>query len=85
MYNNAMQQIVSITSQGQLTIPKSFLKELGIKKSAKAVLVKKGDIIEVHPKKDFWSLSGSMKSGISLSENDLKKARREFSENWGNE
>lgn len=77
-----MQQIVSITSQGQLTIPKSFLKDLGIKSSTKAVILKRGNVIEVHPKKDFWSLGGSLKSKVKLKDEDLRKARESFAKNW---
>jgi bifunctional DNA-binding transcriptional regulator/antitoxin component of YhaV-PrlF toxin-antitoxin module len=77
-----MQQIVSITRQGQLTIPKSFLKKLGINSSTKAIILKKGNVIEVHPKKDFWSLGGSLKSDIKLSNEELRKARDAFSKQW---
>jgi len=77
-----MRQIVSITSQGQLTIPKSFLEELGIKSSTKAVVFKKGNIIEVHPKKDFWSLGASLRSEVKLTDKQLRKARESFSKNW---
>jgi len=77
-----MQQIVSITSQGQLTIPKSFLLDLGIDSSTKAVIIKKGRVLEVHPKRDFWSLAGSLKSSVKLTDEELKKAREEFSNSW---
>jgi bifunctional DNA-binding transcriptional regulator/antitoxin component of YhaV-PrlF toxin-antitoxin module len=79
-----MQHIVSITSQGQLTIPKSFLQDLGISTSTKAIIQKKGNVITVTPRNDFWSLSGSFKSDIKLSDDELKKARESFSKNWGN-
>jgi len=77
-----MQQIVSITRQGQLTIPKSFLEDMGITSSTKAVVEKKGDTLVVSPKKDFWSLAGSLKSAVKLSEEDIKKARESFSKYW---
>ena len=78
-----MQNIVSITSQGQLTIPKSMRDLFGIKGSVKAVLRKMGDTIVVTPKKDFWALEGSLQSKIRLSDSDLGKARKEFSKKWG--
>jgi len=78
-----MQKIVSITSQGQLTVPQFMLRSLGIKGHTKAIVRKRGNIIEVEPRKDFWSLGGSLKSEVKLSEEDLRKARREFSKNWG--
>lgn len=77
-----MQQIVSITSQGQLTIPKAMLKDLGIVGSTKALIQKKNDVILVTPRNDFWSLEGSLKSGIVLSDKELRKARDSFSKNW---
>ncbi len=77
-----MSQIASITSQGQLSIPKSFLKELGIESATKAVIEKRGKSLVVTPKKDFWSLEGSLKSDIVLSDEELRKARDSFSKNW---
>lgn len=77
-----MQHIVSITSQGQLTIPKSFLEDLGISTATKAIVQKKGNTILVSPKNDFWSLGGSLKSDITLTNEELKKARERFSKDW---
>lgn len=77
-----MQQIVSITSQGQLSIPKLMLLELGIYGSTKAVVQKQGNNILVTPKNDFWSLGGSLKSDIKLTNKQLRKARESFSRNW---
>jgi len=75
-------QIASITSQGQLSIPRSFLEELGIKSATKAVVEKKGQTLIITPKKDFWSLEGSLKSNIVLSDEELRIARESFSKNW---
>lgn len=77
-----MLQIASITSQGQLSIPKSFLDELGITSAVKAVIEKRGETLVVTPKKDFWSLEGSLKSNIVLSDKELREARESFSKNW---
>lgn len=77
-----MQNIVSITSQGQLTIPKSIRKSFGIKRSTKAVIKRMGNKIIVEPKSDFWSLAGSLSSKIKLSDSELRKARKEFSKSW---
>lgn len=78
-----MQQIVSITSQGQITIPKFIRDAFGIKGSVKAVIEKKGNTIIVRPKDDFWSLEGSLKSSVTLSDKELKKARKSFAQDWG--
>ncbi len=80
-----MQDIVSITSQGQLTIPVSIRKFFNIKGSTKAVIRKEGNLIIVEPKKDFWSLEGSLSSEIKLSDEELKKARESFSKIWPKE
>ncbi len=77
-----MQSIVSITSQGQLTIPKSIRKAFGIKRSTKVVIKKMGNKIIIEPKSDFWSLAGSLSSKIKLSDSELRKARKEFSKSW---
>ncbi len=77
-----MAQAVSITSQGQLTIPKSIRDSFGIHGMVKAFIKKEGNKIIVEPKTDFWSLPGSLKSEISLSDKELKKARQDFSKKW---
>lgn len=78
-----MHHIVSITSQGQVTIPKSVRKAFGIDRAAKAVLKKVETGFLIEPKKDFWSLPGSLSSSVRLSNADLRKAREEFSRTWG--
>lgn len=80
-----MQNIVSITSQGQLTIPKSLLCVFGIKGRVKATIKKEGNTIIVEPKQDFWSLPGSLDSKAKLSDEQLKQAREAFSKEWPDE
>lgn len=77
-----MQNIVSITSQGQLTIPMSIRRSFGIKGSTKAIVRKEDNLIVVEPKKDFWSLEGSLASEVKLSDKELQEARESFSKNW---
>lgn len=77
-----MQQIVSITSQGQLSIPKLMLQDLGIYGATKAIAQRVDDYIIVKPKQDFWSLAGSLKSEVKLSDSQLRNARNSFSKNW---
>ena len=83
-YNNDMQQIVSITSQGQLSIPKLMLQDLGIYGATKAVAQRVDNYIIVNPKQDFWSLAGSLASEIKLTDKQLRNARNIFSKNWAN-
>jgi len=77
-----MLDVVSITSQGQLTIPRSIRNAFGIKGAVKAVVRKVGETIVVEPKSDFWSLEGLLKSDVSLTDEDLKKSRKAFSKDW---
>ena len=77
-----MQHTVSITSQGQLTIPVSVRQELGIMGPTKATLTQDGDNLVVKPAKDFWSLGGSLKSKVKLTDKELKAARKAFETDW---
>lgn len=74
--------MVSITSQGQLTIPSSMRKILGISGSTKAIIESKGNKLIVRPRSDFWSLSGFLSSSVKLTDEQLKKAREKFSKEW---
>ncbi len=78
-----MQQIVSITSQGQLTIPKFIRDAFNITGTTKVIIERQGQNIIVKPRNNFWSLSGSLKSQVKLSDEKLRKARNSFSEKWG--
>lgn len=80
-----MQDIVSITSQGQLTIPMSIRRSFGIKGSVKAAIKRENNLIIVEPKGDFWALEGSLPSKIKLSDKELQRAREEFSKGWAKE
>ncbi len=76
------EKIVTITSQGQLTIPRFMRKRFGIKGSTKAVVRTEGDTIIVTPKSDFWSLAGSIKTSVRLNDRQLRGARRAFEKEW---
>lgn len=78
-----MEQMVSITSQGQLTIPKRLRDLFGIRGAVKALVRREGDSIMVKPAGDFWSLGGSLRSRVKLSDRELKAARGAFAERWG--
>ncbi len=67
-----MNYIASITSQGQITIPKPIRDSMGIKKRAIAHVTQKGDKIELKPyvPRDLLSLKGI------LHDNPVAKANR---------
>lgn len=56
-----MQQIVSITSQGQITIPAVFRRLLGLDQYRKASVSAVDNKIVVEPIPDLMSLAGSLK------------------------
>ncbi len=56
-----MMEFVSITSQGQVTIPAKFRKQLGLKKKQKAVMTVEKDALVIKPTVDIMSLAGIFK------------------------
>ena len=77
-----MQEIVTMTSQGQMTIPKEFRDAFGMNGSTKMAIQKKGRFIIVEPRMSFQSLKGSLKSSVKLSDTKLMKARSAFEKQW---
>lgn len=55
-----MQQIVSLTSQGQISIPRKMLRHHQITKSGKVMISPTKTGWAVEPVADFWSLAGSL-------------------------
>ncbi|OGM32937.1 hypothetical protein A2803_05075 [Candidatus Woesebacteria bacterium RIFCSPHIGHO2_01_FULL_44_21] len=55
-----MNYTVSITSQGQFTIPAPIRHRLGLSKKSRAVVSVKGDKMHVSPVVDFLELGGSL-------------------------
>ncbi len=77
-----MEQIVAITRQGQLTIPKKMQRKLGILGATRAkIKLEQGKLI-VEPTTDWRSLSGSMKTSVRLTDKQLDLARRQFEKDW---
>lgn len=56
-----MQQVVSITSQGQITIPAAMRAALGLNKYNKAIVKQYKDKIMVEPVEDVLDFKGSLK------------------------
>jgi len=53
---------VSITSQGQISIPAKIRKNLGLRKNTKAFVTEENGKVIVEPVKDFLELRGSIKT-----------------------
>ncbi len=77
-----MRHFTTITKQGQLTIPKSLLREFGVRGATKAIVRRNGQMLIVEPKREFWSLAGSLGSSIKLSDKKFSSARRAFAKEW---
>jgi bifunctional DNA-binding transcriptional regulator/antitoxin component of YhaV-PrlF toxin-antitoxin module len=77
-----MQQIVSITSRGQMTIPQEMLRQMSLDVPLKVLVRQEKNMMIVEPKRDFWSLAGSLESKVVLTDNQLRKARNSFSKKW---
>ncbi len=67
--------MVSITSQGQISIPIRFRRELSLDKQKKAAISKEGNKLVIEPVDDFLSLAGIFKTKKKIS---FKKIRRDF-------
>lgn len=55
-----MTYIVSITSQGQISIPVKLRRKLGLDKNKKALITESNGELIVKPVKDFLELGGSL-------------------------
>ncbi len=57
-----MTYTVTITSQGQISIPAKIRREIGLSKKRKALVSVEGGKMIVEPVKDFLELRGSLKT-----------------------
>ena len=57
-----MTYAVSITSQGQISIPAKLRKKFGLDKSGKVFVSEEIDRLVIEPVEDFLTLKGSLKS-----------------------
>jgi AbrB family looped-hinge helix DNA binding protein len=73
-----MVDIATITSKGQVTIPVSIRKSLGLSKNDRVVFLKKDKIVELRPVVDFLSLEGSVKSRKKYTDKKADKAVGKF-------
>ena len=72
-----MTYTVSITSQGQISIPARFRRELGLNKINKATVSRVGDQLIVKPVEDLLELRGILKTTKKI---PFKKIRQDFEE-----
>lgn len=53
---------VSITSQGQISLPAKIRRELGIRKNGKAIIAVEKGKVTIEPVQDLLELGGSLKT-----------------------
>lgn len=70
--------MVSITSQGQISIPAAIRRKLGLDKLKKAVVTEKDGILRIEPVKDLLDLKGSLKTNITASPKNIRGAFEEY-------
>ena len=75
-------EIVTMTAHGQLTIPKEFRTAFGLRGSTKMAIRKKGNLMIVEPRSDFWDLKGSLQSREKHSNRTLRATRNAFEKKW---
>lgn len=67
---------VSITSQGQISIPAKIRRELGLSKNSKALIsIERGKVM-IEPVKDFLEYAGSLKNArkVKVSPSEMRAA-----------
>ena len=72
-----MTYLVTITSQGQISIPALFRRSLGLNKSRRAVVSLVGGKVIVEPVDDFMKLRGIFKSNRRYTVEEEERAIEE--------
>ncbi len=74
-------QLVTITSQGQISLPAKIRKNLGLHKFNKALVSQRGDMILVQPVADVLS-SGGVFGKYALKNKSISEVMKLESEAW---
>lgn len=77
-----MTYTVTITSQGQISIPAKFRHQLGLDKTKKALVSIEDKKIIIEPTRNFLELEGAFKTKIKISS---KEARQKFEDYLGSD
>lgn len=73
-----MTNIVSITSQGQISIPAKMRRQLGLNKTKKALISIQDDRLLVEPVRDFIEMGGTLKSNLKVSSREIRQAFEDY-------
>ncbi len=69
---------VSITSQGQISIPAKFRRQLGLNKGRKALVSLEDKGLVIKPIKDFLELGGSLKTNIKATPRQIRESFEQY-------
>ena len=73
-----MTYTVSVTSQGQISIPAKLRRKLGLDKHKQALVSEKEGKIIIEPVKDFLELKGSLKTNIKANPRQLREPFKKY-------
>lgn len=65
---------VSITSQGQISIPVKLRRKLGLDKTRKALVSEKEGKLMIEPVRDLLDLQGSLKTNLKITPRQIREA-----------
>ena len=69
---------VSITSQGQVSIPAPIRRKLGLNGSKKALLLERGGKVVIEPIVDLLTLKGSLKTDLAASPKQIREKFEQY-------
>jgi len=69
---------VTITKQGQISIPAKIRRKLGLDKTKRALVSEQEGQVVIKPIKDFLELGGSFKTKIKASPRQIREAFEEY-------
>lgn len=69
-----MTYTVSITSQGQISIPAKLRRQFGLDKTRKALVSVVDDKIVVEPVRDFLEMGGDLQTPLKISPKKIREA-----------
>lgn len=73
-----MTYTVTITSQGQISIPAPIRRKLGLDKLKKAVVTEKNGGFLIEPIQDLLDLKGSLKTDVNISSSEIRQGFKEY-------
>lgn len=75
-----MTYLVSITSQGQISIPAEIRRKLGLSKTSKAIVSTLNGKVTIEPVRDFLAMRGSLKKArkVTASSREMRAAFEQY-------